>query len=338
MTLEEEIFKKMKVDFGALESFGFQKKEKEYYYSKEFMKHFKAHIKVNENGIVIGKVFDLQTGDEYIAFRMDYNRGEFAGSIREYYEQILKEIRDNCFVKNTFLLEQSNRITNYILKEYNTSPEFLWDNFPNYGVFRNIKNNKWFGVMMNIDKSKIMKDTGETEILVLKIEEEKLTNLLKKTGIYKAYHMNKKNWISIVLDDTLTDKEIENLIDTSYSLINESSEWIIPANPKYFDVIHHFQNEDSIEWKQSSKVEIGDIVYIYMANPYSSILYKCEALEINKPYIYQDKNLKMQKVMKLKLIEKYEEGKISFERLQKWGITSIRGPRKITKEISKNFK
>ena len=44
---------------------------------------------------------------------------------------------------------------------------------------------------------------------------------LKKEGFYKAYHMNKKSWISIILNDTLNNKEIYELIDESYNLIND---------------------------------------------------------------------------------------------------------------------
>lgn len=32
--------------------------------------------------------------------------------------------------------------------------------------------------------------------------------------------MNKKNWLTIILDDTITDSQIFNLIDDSYNLIN----------------------------------------------------------------------------------------------------------------------
>ena len=57
----------------------------------------------------------------------------------------------------------------------------------------------------NIEQSAIVKDAEETQ------------NYLNHAGIYPAYHMNKKHWVSILLDDTLTDDFIKNLIDISYS-------------------------------------------------------------------------------------------------------------------------
>ena len=42
-------------------------------------------------------------------------------------------------------------------------------------------------------------------------------------GIYPAYHMNHKTWISVVLDETLPDEKILELIDTSYQLTTTSA-------------------------------------------------------------------------------------------------------------------
>ena len=50
-----------------------------------------------------------------------------------------------------------------------------------------------------------------------------MDNLFKVEGIYEAYHMNKKSWVSIVLNDTVSDEIIIKLIDNSYSLLNKHS-------------------------------------------------------------------------------------------------------------------
>lgn len=71
---------------------------------------------------------------------------------------------------------------------------------------------------MNIKKSKI--DIGDTEIEIInvKLNQNKISDLISKKGFYEAYHMNKKNWISIILDDTLNDDEIMKYIEESYLL------------------------------------------------------------------------------------------------------------------------
>ena len=120
-------------------------------------------------------------------------------------------------------------------------------------------------------------------------------------------------------------------------IINEEDIWIIPANPKFYDVVGDFKKRNIIEWKQSSNVHIGDIVYMYVADPYSAILYKCIIREIDIPYEFKDKNLTIKKLMRIEKIKEYDNDKITFKYLNKLGINAIRGPRKITKEISEKI-
>ena len=69
---------------------------------------------------------------------------------------------------------------------------------------------------MNISIGKISQGDYEVEIINVKLNEEKIKKLLKQKGFYQAYHMNKKNWISIILDNTLSDDEIMTYIEESH--------------------------------------------------------------------------------------------------------------------------
>ena len=68
-----------------------------------------------------------------------------------------------------------------------------------------------------IDKNKF----GLIEVINVKINPNDKDNLLKIEGIYEAYHMNKKSWISIILNDTLSDDLVSELIDNSYKLVGK---------------------------------------------------------------------------------------------------------------------
>ena len=233
------------------------------------------------------------------------------------------------------MFDQSNRICKYIQDKYNSNPEFLWAKFPGYAIFR--KTSKWFALIGNVTINKVNKKSNsneEIEIINVKVDEGKINDLISLEGYYEAYHMNKKNWITIILDDTLSDDVIIKLIDESYSLVNNPAIWIVPANPKYYDIVNEFKHNDEIIWKQSSNIEVDDIIYIYVAEPYSKVLYKCKATEVNIPYSYQDKNVRMDHVMKIKLLKDLTDKDYNFSYLNKLGIKSVRGPRKINKDIS----
>ena len=326
MNIENEVFKRTNVNFKELEKYGFKKNKDNYVFEKQFLNNdFKAIITIDNSGIISGKVIDLQVDEEYTNIRTEMT-GEFVNKVRESYKDILIDIRKHCFETNYFISEQANRINKHI-KE-----------IPGYGVYRNENNNKWYAIIMNLDLSKLDNGTGEVEIINVKLDENKIQKLLKQSGFYEAYHMSKTDWISIILNDTLMDEEIISLIEESYNLISEPEEWIVPANPKYYDVVNAFNSCDEIIWKQSSDIHVNDIVYLYVADPYSKIMYKCKAIEVNIPYEYKDKNVSMSHVMKIKLLKNLENKDYTFEYLNKLGIKAIRGPRKIAKEVSEKIK
>ncbi len=342
MTIEEELFRKTKIDFDKISNYGFKKEKSLYKYSKNIINDtFRVDIEINNNGIVKGKVFDLSFKEEYTNFRIEDSIGSFANQVREEFKNLLKDIRSNCFTTENFIHEQSNRIAELIKEKYGDDPEFEWEKFPGYATFRNKDSKKWYGIIMNIDKNKLDENsTGEVEIIDIKLEPNEIEDLLKHDGYYPAYHMNKKSWITIILNNTISDEKIMSLIDKSYSytVINKNidkNEWIIPANPKYFDIEKALKENNTITWKQSTAIKINDIVYLYVAQPYSSIMYKFKVKEVNISYEYKDKNLKIKKVMKIELIERYEQGKLFFKKLKDFGINAIRGPRYMPLSLSK---
>lgn len=329
--LEREIIKRGKIDFSKLIHYGFIKEQGSYHYSKKFMKNFRADIAIDLDGNVSGRVYDLKTNLEYTNFRIEDLSG-FAHQVREEYILILKDIAKNALDTNYFIYDQANRITNLIIEKYKVYPEFLWDKHPGYGIFRNSRSNKWFGAILNVDKSKIIHNlTGEVEIIDLKLD-DKVSDYINHDGIYSAYHMNKNAWVSIILDNTLSDEEIMKLVDISYELANLSGSWIIPANPKYYDVIDAFSKSDVIMWHQDIKVIAGDFVYIYLTKPYQAILFQCEVIEANIPDVNHTLS------MKLKLLKKYDVKEFPISKLNLYGFKSVRSARSIPKELAEELK
>lgn len=110
--------------------------------------------------------------------------------------------------------------------------------------------------------------------------------------------------------------------------IRPPKEWIIPANPKFYDMEHAFDEKDEIEWKQGAGIKAEDTVFMYVAAPISAILYKCKVTETDIPYAYEDKHLTITALMKIKLQKRYRPARFSLGVLrEEYGIYSIRGPR-----------
>ena len=341
--IEEKLFHKWVVDYSLLIKYGFSR-EKDYYFYQKKMRQDSFVCKVFITNSVEVKVFDMDLDEEYTAFRIENYLGEFASIIREEVEEILTDIRNHCFVKKFFVSDQANRISEMIFEEFGDSPFFEWEQSPDFGVFKHSVSKKWYALIMNLERSKITNGSGFFDIINVKLDSSKIPLLLKKNGLYPAYHMNKKNWVSISLDDTLTDAEIMNYIHRSYQFAasgcsdRSTHEWIVPANPKYFDIDKAFQDSPILTWKQSSHISVGDIVYIYVGSPVSAIRYCCLVTRNNIPYSYTSINVSMKCVMELKLLHSYEKDFCPFSLLKEYGVLAVRGPRFMPKKLTDYLK
>ena len=220
MNIESEVFNKSKFNYDKLIKYGFKKKNNIYLYNKNILNDsFNVEVSINKETVKV-KVIDLNINEEYIGYRISDLNGEFVDKIRNIIKELLEDIRDNCCLNNLFIFDQTNRIIDFVYNKYNDKPLFMFDDSPDCGVFKNMNINKWYGIIMTIDKSKLDKnESGKIEVLNVKIDTEKIKDLIKINGIYEAYHMNKKYWISIILNDTVNDELIEELICESYNNI-----------------------------------------------------------------------------------------------------------------------
>jgi predicted DNA-binding protein (MmcQ/YjbR family) len=222
--LESKIFERSHIDYNKLVEYGFLKDDTGYRYTTDMLANeFRTEIVISPDGLVSGKVYENQTGEEYHNIRIEEMNGAFVNTVREAYRQVLQDIRKKCYIDDYFSTAQANRMTKYIMKQYDVQPEFLWKRFVGYGVFRNPHNRKWFGIIMHIDRNKITPGEGKVDVLDIRIDARSKESLMTETGIYAAYHMNKKNWISIILDEGLSDERILHLIDESYTIVQGRS-------------------------------------------------------------------------------------------------------------------
>jgi len=220
MTIENEVFKKFDIDVSKLTKYGFIKKSDVYVYAKTFKDgEFKAIITINSKGEISGKVFDLENNEEYLPLRVENNQSSYASIVKAAYIEILEDIRKECSTPKYFIFPQSNRITNLIKEKYGNEPEFLWEKFQGSGVFRNPETEKWYLAILDVDRSKLQAGKkGLIEVADIKLAPEKIQELIMQNGFYPAYHMNKKSWITIILDETLPDETIMKYIDISHEL------------------------------------------------------------------------------------------------------------------------
>ena len=237
-------------------------------------------------------------------------------------------------------------VFNYIKKKYKVLPEYPWRKYDSNAVFRHTDNKKWFALVMGVQRNKLgLSGDDYIDVVNLKIDDMFFRDMIiTEDGIMPAYHMNKMHWITVLLDGTVPEERVFELIDMSLlatasakkkEKIRPPKEWIIPSNPKYYDIIHAFDDTDTIDWKQGAGIKKGDTVFMYVGAPVSALLYKCKVTETNIPYQYQDRKLTITALMKIRLLKRYDPDRFTFEVLKsEYGIFAVRGPRGVPNSLS----
>ena len=117
-----------------------------------------------------------------------------------------------------------NAVFDYANKKYKSTPEYLWARDQESAVLRHRDNNKWYALIMNVSKDKLgLSGTEKVDILNIKCDPETSGSLRMIKGILAGYHMNKDNWISVLLDGSLDDNMICDLVDMSYDLTKDKN-------------------------------------------------------------------------------------------------------------------
>ena len=341
--VEDVIFLRQFPRKETLVPFGFTEQSGKYVFEAEILDG-SFHVTVTvEGNSVTGRVTDAETGDDYVPARMESGGGSFAARIREAYIAVLEQVREQCFTELPFLFPQTNRVAVNIFETYGESMDHPFEKFPSYTVFRCRSNQKWYALFMDIPKQKLTgeKDDEIVEVLNVKIDPEDKDELLQAPGIYPSYHMNKNSWISILLDDTLTDETVMDLINKSraYALSSgvkqagSRTHWIVPANPKYYDIDAAFRKKKGVTWKQSSKISAGDIIYMYVGSPVSAIRYKCVVTKPDIPFSFSNENVSMKYIMEMDVLKVYPQEYCPFAKLNELGVKAVRGPRSAPPEL-----
>ena len=215
----ENYFKDRKINYDRLIEYGFILKEDNYYYEKIINDGvFKIVIEINKQQ-KIAKVIDLLNDQEYNLVDVKGVTGNFVGKIKEIYEALINDIIDKCSDVDVFKSKQTIAIINYVKAKYDNDLEFLWKKSPKNAIWRNQNNRKWYGAVLVISKDKLKIEPNEmVEILDLRYQKNDIKNIIDNYKIFPGYHMNKDNWITIILDGRVELEEIYQLIDNSYQL------------------------------------------------------------------------------------------------------------------------
>ncbi len=198
------------INYDKLVSYGFILEGNNYIYNKKIHNdEFNVIISVISD-VITSKVIEVDSNEEYILVDTS-STGSFVLELNKEYEEVINDIFNKCLDK----YDLSDEVIFYIRSKYGDELEYLWEKFPSYAVVRNKKNKKWYALIAEIEKNKLV---GESKELVWVLNLRCDRDIVDNVNIFPGYHMNKKSWISINLCGNIDIEEVYNLIDRSYLL------------------------------------------------------------------------------------------------------------------------
>ena len=200
-----------------LKGFGFKEEAEKLVYRKEILdSSFLIEI-VFVNSQLLIEVYDLEFDEIYSLFSVESAIGETVQNIREHVENLLSSILG--------LADESGKISSEVIdycnNKYGGNHINPFKKHPDILAMVNEKN-KWYALLLDVEYNKLNKNTDITtkvKILNLKYPTDNISDIIDNQNIFPAYHMNKKHWISVVLDKNIKLETIKELIDISYSLV-----------------------------------------------------------------------------------------------------------------------
>lgn len=215
----DELFRRKKLNIDRALLFGFVKDGDDYKYETDILDElFRLQVIISPDGSIDTNLIEKETDEEYILYKTS-SVGSFVGEVREAVEAVLTRVAEDCYDLEIFKSSQTKEVICYVRDRYGDELEFLWKKFDDNAVWRRKDTAKWYGAILTVAKSKLGIDSNEiTEIIDLRIQPEKMDELLLKDNYYPGWHMNKKHWYTIILDGSVATEDICKHIDESYRL------------------------------------------------------------------------------------------------------------------------
>lgn len=199
-------------NYNLLLKYGFNKINEYYIYEIDLTDDLYLQIKLNDKEKNI-RVIDRNFSDDYLPFINNID-GVYSSFIENKVNDIINDIVDKCTLKNNLVED----LKKHLFEKYNTILEYPWEDTPD--CFTAKVNNKWYLLYMKVKyKSLGIESDDLVDIINIKLDPVLIDKLIDNQNYFKAYHMNKKYWITILLKNNLD--VIYELIDKSYNIVKK---------------------------------------------------------------------------------------------------------------------
>lgn len=212
---EDAIIGNARLNAEALIPFGFVKQGDSYLYERPIVGNaFTLKVLINETGELNTELTDNETLDTYNLYRLPNAHGEFVTSVRDAIKEVLQEIKARCYVLGAHNSDAFFFVRDHFESAYGEKLEYLWDDDENC-ILRRADNRKWYAVIMRVAFEKLgIQEEGMTSVIAFRGDPIEVDG---KT-LFPGYHLNKKYWVTMVLDGRSPKEELLRRLEASREL------------------------------------------------------------------------------------------------------------------------
>ena len=213
-------FKNKSVNIDRLIKYGFELTNGRYVYQTAIVDgQLTLTVTIDGNGRLFTELYDMAAEDIYTLHLVESAVGAFVGRVRAEQEAVLRDIEQNCYDMDVFKQDFTREILQYAKSKYGDEAEYLWADLPDAAVIRRKDTKKWYVLLMTVLPKRLGIDGCEPiEIADLRFDVDELPKKVDGQRYFYGYHMNKKHWITVLLDGSVPLAEILDYVDKSYNL------------------------------------------------------------------------------------------------------------------------
>lgn len=175
---------------------------------------YSCQIQITKNAMSI-LVHDVAADEEFLPFYVKHNQGAFVSEIRAEVNAIIEQLFDQCFTR----CDVKEQLLAYAQECFQTAPVYPWKDLA-HCVLKSSLHKKWYAIVMRIPYEALkIERQGSVDIVNVKADPQMITQLIDRQHYFPAYHMNKKHWITILLDRNTDMDKVKELLHNSYLLV-----------------------------------------------------------------------------------------------------------------------
>ena len=219
MDIISSVFKFRRADADKLASYGFKEESGNLVYRTLICDSMRLTVAVDKSGNIKTEVWDTETEEPYTLFLVEGASGEFVGRVREEYTRVLEDIAVKCFQTQIFRCAYTREIIDYARNKFGDEEEYLWEKFPDNAVLRRRDTKKWYAVILTVPYIKFgIEREGTVEVIDMRMDLDELEKTVDNRTYFRGWHMNKKHWVTMLLDGTAPLEEIIRRLNESYNM------------------------------------------------------------------------------------------------------------------------